>query len=132
VKRVQAAAAVGAQEGLAALAEALRQPITRIAIRVCPVLPPTIEERIADTRAAAVADSILYRQALAAAGQARGWSVSWYDRDQVVGAAAATLDGRDLAAHLSAMGRALGPPWQAQHRLAATAALAALGAGSDG
>ena len=49
-------------------------PISSIAIRVCPRLPPTIEERIADTRAANVADSVMYRQALASAAEARGWS----------------------------------------------------------
>jgi hypothetical protein len=97
---------------------------------VCPELPPTTEERIADTRAANVADSVMYREALAVAGEARGWSVHWYDRDRVFEAAAAALGRKDaaaVAAFLHEMGRSIGPPWQAQHKLAAAAALAAGG-----
>jgi hypothetical protein len=132
VERVQAAAQAGAREGLASLAEAVPQPITRIAIRICPTLPPTIEARIADTRAACVADSVMYRQALAAAAQENGWSVHWYEREAVFQDAAAALDGAEVAAFLGAMGRSLGPPWQAKHKLAAAAAVAALGARASG
>jgi hypothetical protein len=119
VERVRAAAARGARTSLAALAAAVPVPIARIAIRACPTLPPTIEETIADNRAQTVADSVMYRQALAAAAEARGWSVYWYDRERVLGDAADAV--------LTAMGRAAGPPWQAKHKLAAAAALAATG-----
>ncbi|HEY0715181.1 MAG TPA: hypothetical protein VGF45_21050 [Polyangia bacterium] len=75
----------------------------------------------------------MYRDALAAAAKARGWAVHWYDRNQVVDQAKAVVGratgGAGLSALLTTMGRALGPPWQAQHKLAATAALAAFGAG---
>ena len=125
VERVRESAARGAREGLAALAAAVPVSIATIAIRVCPALPPTTEERIADNRAQAVADSVMYREALAAAAEARGWSVCWYDREHVFRAAAAALGREDLAAALSTMGRSVGPPWQARHKLAAAAALAA-------
>ena len=125
VERVRVAAAHGAKEGLAALAAAVPAPIGRIAIRVCPPLPATIEERIADNRAQAVADSVMYRQALAAAAEARGWAVSWFDRERVFEAAAAALGLEDVDPVLRAMGRRVGPPWQAQHKLAAAAAMAA-------
>ncbi len=125
VERVQESAAHGAREGLEALAAAVPVPITRIAIRLCPKLPPTTEERIADNRAANVADSVMYRQALATAAEARGWSVHWYDRERVFGDAAAALGAEDVEAFLRAMGRLIGPPWQAKHKLAAAAALAA-------
>ena len=115
----------GAREELEALAGAVTVPIAGIAIRACPTLPATIEERIADNRAQVVADSVMYRQALAAAATARGWRVSWYDRDVVLEDAAAVLPDADIEAHLGAMGRAIGPPWQAKHRLAAAAAIAA-------
>src|SRR5882757_2426883 len=49
VERVRDAAAHGARESLEALAAAVTQPIACIAIRVCPPLPPTTEERIRDT-----------------------------------------------------------------------------------
>ena len=126
VERVRESAARRAREGLDALAATVPVPIAAIAIRVCPALPPTTEERIADNRAQAVADSVMYRDALAAAADARGWSVCWYDRESVFRDAAAAHGREDSAAALSAMGRSVGPPWQARHKLAAAAALAAL------
>ncbi len=126
VERVRASAAQGARAGLEALAAAVPAPIGVIALRLCPPLPPTVEERIADNRAQTVADSVMYREALATAAAARGWSVYWYDRERVLGEASAAL-GDDVEARLQAMGRALGPPWQAKHKLAAAAALAAHG-----
>jgi hypothetical protein len=127
VERVQASAARGARASLEALAASVPVPIASIAIRACPQLPPTIEERIADNRAQTFADSVMYREALAAAAEACGWSVHWYDRERVFRDAAAVLGREDVDAFLSAMGRSIGPPWQAPHKLAAAAALAATG-----
>jgi hypothetical protein len=127
VERVRASAARGARENLEALAAALSAPITRIAIRACPSLPPTVEERIADNRAQTMADSVMYREALAAAAEARGWSVYLYDRARVFRDAATVLGREDIDAFLQAMGRSIGPPWQAKHKLAAAAALAGAG-----
>jgi hypothetical protein len=124
VERVRDAAARGARDALEALAASVPQPIAHIAIRVCPALPPTTEERIRDTRAASMADSIMYREALATAAQARGWFVRWYDRERVFRDASAALGGGDIDALLRAMGKAVGSPWQATHKLAAAAALA--------
>jgi hypothetical protein len=133
VDRVRESAMRGAREGAAALAAAVPVPIATIGIRVCPKLPATTEERIRDTRAATVADSVMYREALAAAAEALGWSVYWYDRTRVFRDAAASLRGVhgargrhvDVEAAVREMGRAVGPPWQAKHKLAAAAALAA-------
>lgn len=126
VARVRESAARGAREGLGALAATVPVPIAAIAIRVCPALPPTTEERITDNRAQAVADSVMYREALAAAAEARGWSVRWYDRERVFRDAATEIGSEDVDAALAAMGRLVGPPWQARHKLAAAAALATL------
>jgi hypothetical protein len=125
VERVQEAAARGARESLEALAAAVPLRIASIAIRACPRLPPTIEERIADNRAQVVADSVMYRQALATEAATRGWPVYWYDRARVLREAAAALGCEDINAALNAMGRPIGAPWQANHKLAAAAALAA-------
>lgn len=125
VERVHAAAANGARVALEALAAALPVPVASISLRVCAQLPATIEARIADTRAATVADSIMYREALANAARARGWSVYWYEREQVFHDATRALR-RDFEDFSSALGRSLGPPWQAKHKLAAAAALAAM------
>jgi hypothetical protein len=127
IERVHLAAALGARDGLDVLAATVPIPITAIAIRACPPLPPTIEARIADNRAQVVADSVMYRQALAAAAEARGWSVYWYDRERVFREAAAALGRKDVDEFLTAMGRQIGPPWQAKHKLAAAAALSAAG-----
>ena len=123
VERVRAAAAIGASESLDRLAAAISVPVVAIAIRACPELPATTEQRIIDNRAQTYADSVMYRQALAAAAEARGWSVHWYDRDHVMREAAIALDTR-IDTFLAAMGKTTGPPWQAKHKLAAAAALA--------
>jgi hypothetical protein len=127
VERVRASAARGAQSSLEALAAAVPVPIASIALRECPPLPPTTEQRIADHRAQTFADSVMYRQALATAAEARGWSVYWYDRSRVFHDAAAVLGREDIDAFVHALGRSIGPPWQARHKLAAAAALAAAG-----
>lgn len=125
VERVREAAASGARESLEALAAAVSIPIATIALRVCPELPATTEQRITDTRASNVADSVMYREALAAAAAARGWSVQWYDRDRVFREAKAAIGVKDIEAFLREMGKPIGPPWQAKQKLAAAAALAA-------
>lgn len=126
IERVREAAAQGARASLEALAAAVPVPITTIALRVCPSLPPTIEECITDNRAQTVADSVMYRQALATAAEIRGWSVYWYDRTGVFRDAAMGLGCEDINAFVLAMGTPIGPPWQARHKLAAAAALAAM------
>lgn len=127
VERVRAAAARGAREHLEALASGVTMPIAVIAIRECPTLPPTVEQRIADNRAQTFADSVMYREALASAAQARGWAVRWYDRERAFGEAASVLGRAEIDTLLREMGRAVGPPWQAAHKLAAAAAIAAIG-----
>jgi hypothetical protein len=125
VERVRASAANRARHHLETLAATVRVPIHTIVIRACPALPSTVEQRIADNRAQTIADSVMYREALAAAAKARGWSVRWYDRERVFDAAAAALGRERRDALLAGMGRSAGPPWQARHKLAAAAALSA-------
>jgi hypothetical protein len=125
VERVREAAAAGARAGLEALAGTVSTRITRIALRVCPPLPPSVEACIRDARAQTMADSVMYRHALAAAAEVRGWSVGWYDAQRVLLDAAQALGDDDLDAVLRALGRAAGSPWQARHKLAAAAAVAA-------
>ena len=126
VERVRASAALGARAGLEALAATVPLPIASIAIRACPTLPPTTEERIADNRVQTFADSVMYREILATAAEARGWSVHWYESERVFRDAAAALGREDVEEFLRAMGKSLGPPWQLRYRLAAAAALAAI------
>src|SRR5690606_23619808 len=118
VERVRSSAKEGARRSLEELAASVSLPIASIAIRKCPELPPTVAERIADHRAQTMADSVLYRTALADAAVARGWTIFWYDRYRVFLDAVATLGCEAVAPFLVAMGRSAGPPWQAKHKLA--------------
>ena len=128
VECVRASAARGARENLGALAATVGVRIAGIAIRKWPALPAGIAERIADSRAQTFADSVMYREALAAAAQERGWPVHYYERDGVLHEASLTLGCGEADVHevLHQIGKSLGPPWQAKHKLAAAAALAAM------
>jgi hypothetical protein len=116
VERVRTSAARGAGERLEALAADVPLPIASLSIRKCAAIPETTEARIADARAATMADSVMYREILADAAKARGWAVHWYDDERVL---------KNAGKVVQEMGRSIGPPWQADHKLAAAAALAA-------
>jgi len=96
--------------------------ILGVALRECPQLPPTIAGRIKDYRAQNVADWVMYRKALASAAEARGWPVHWYDAKSVLGAASQALRVKNLDAHFLQVRRAVGPPWDKDHKLAMAAA----------
>jgi len=121
VERVRVSAAACARTAL----EALPAGVVAIAIRKRPTLPPTVAERITDYRAQTMADSVLYRDVIAAAAQARGWSVTEYSAKTVLQEAAEALGLEDISARLQEIGKALGPPWRKDHRLATAAAIAA-------
>jgi hypothetical protein len=99
--------------------------ILGVALRNCPQLPPTIAERIKDYRAQNVADWVMYRKALASAAEERGWPVHWYDAKKVLGAASQALRAENLDAHFLQVRRAVGPPWNKDHKLAMAAAIIA-------
>jgi hypothetical protein len=113
VERVRVSAERHAVLALDAVAMAVPL-ISGIALRTCPQLPLTIAERIQDYRARNVADWVMYREALAAAASARGWPVYWYDAKNV-----------SSADHFRDMRKIVGAPWNADHKLAFAAAMAA-------
>jgi hypothetical protein len=125
VARVTRSANAYAEASLEALAGDLSVKISGIALRACPPLPATVVERIADYRSQNVADSVMYRQALARAATARGWRVHWYDRKQVLAGAARALGRKSIEDLLETTGAALGPPWRVDHRIAMAAAISA-------
>ena len=116
VEKVTRAAEAGARRHLESVAADISEPIKSISLRVIPPLPKTIEARIKDNRAQTTADSAMYRQALVTAAKDLGWSVHWYDKDEVL---------EKKQALLNAFGKKAGSPWQAKHKLAAAAALVA-------
>jgi hypothetical protein len=125
VERVRASAGRCAKLSLQALAADVRSPIRGIALRECPALPATVLERIQDYRAHNVADSVMYREALAAAAEARGWEVYWYDVKKALAAAREALGVNDLDAYFLKVRRAVGSPWSKDHNVAMAAAIAA-------
>ena len=121
VERVRASAERHAARALDAVNTAVPR-IAGIALRRCPDLPPTIAERLTDYRARNVADWVMYRRALAAAAEARGWQVGWFDAKTVLAAAGKALYVDDFDAHFHGLRRTFGPPWNNDHKIALAAA----------
>ena len=126
VKCVQASAEQHAKLVLDAVAADVPASILGIALRQCPELPPTIAERITNYRASNVADWVMYRKALAAAAEARGWPVHWFDSKKVQAMASKALGVANLDAHFAQIRKSLGPPWSQDHKMAMAAAIATL------
>jgi hypothetical protein len=125
VERVRVSAERHAVLALDAVAMAVPR-ILGIALRECPRwLPPTIAERIKNYRAQNVADWVMYRKALAAAAEKRGWAVHWYDAKKVIDAASKALRVKDLEAHFLQVRESVGPPWGRDQRVAMAAAVVA-------
>jgi len=124
VERVRASAERHAALALDAVATTVPR-IAGIALRTCPQLPPTIAECISDYRARNVADWVMYRKALAAAAQACGWPVSWYDAKTVTMLAGLALHVASFDAHFRQLRGVVGAPWNNDHRLAMAAAIVA-------
>jgi hypothetical protein len=122
VERVRVSAERHAMLALDGVTMALPR-ILGVALRKCPQLPPTIAERIKDYRAQNVADWVMSRKALASAAETRGWPVCWYDVKTVLGAASQVLGVENLDAHFLQVRRAVGPPWDKDHKLSIAAAL---------
>ena len=126
VERVRVSAERHAKLVLDAVATTVPGRILGVALRQCPPwLPPTIAERIKDYRAQNVADWVMYRKALAAAAEARGWAVHWYDAKKVFDAASEALRIEDFDAHFVKLRRSIGSPWGKDHKLAMAAAIVA-------
>src|SRR5215471_9538671 len=122
VERVRVSAEKHAVLALDAVTMAVPR-ILGVALRKCPELPPTIAERIKDYRAQNVADWVMYRKALASTAEARGWPIRWYDAKKVLGAASEALRVENLDAYFLHVRRAVGPPWDKDHKLALAAAV---------
>ena len=122
---------VSAEKHAALALEAVTTTVPRVlgvALRKCPQLPPTIAERIKDYRAQNVADWVMYRRALASAAEARSWPVHWYDAKSVSSAAGQALRVESFDDHFLQVRRAVGPPWNNDHKLAMAAAIVAASA----
>jgi hypothetical protein len=125
---------VSAERHAALALEAVTMAVPRIlgiALRKCPPLPPTVAERITDYRAQNVADWVMYRRALASVAEARGWPVHWYNAKKVLGAASQALRVDNFDAHFLQLRKAIGPPWNNDHKLALAAAIVTASAAAE-
>jgi hypothetical protein len=127
VERVRVSAERHAILALDAVAMAVPR-VRGIALRNCPQLPPTVAQRLKDYRARNVADWVMYRKALASAAEARGWPVYWYDAKRVSVEASKALSVTNFDAYFLHARKVVGPPWNADHKLAMAAAIASAGA----
>jgi len=126
VERVRISAERHAKLALNAVTMAVPAGITGVALRENPSwLPSTVSERIKNYRAQNVADWVMYRNALAAAAEARGWAVHWYDARKVLHSASEALRIADFDAHFLELRRSVGPPWGKDHKIAMAAAIVA-------
>ena len=128
VERVEASAIRHSKLVLDAVAATVPGRIVGVALRQYPELPPTVAERIKDYTAQNVADWVMYRKALAAAAEGRGWTVHWYDAKKVFDAASEVLRVADIDAHFVKLRKAIGPPWNKDHKLAMAGAIVAASA----
>jgi hypothetical protein len=122
VAEVRASAVRATSAALDRLATALPEPIVSMSLRAW---PPDFPDDIAVQRRApyeARADSVMYRQVLAEAAHARGWSVHLYDARDVESQAVRVL-GAQADEVLHGPRAALGPPWAKDHRMALAATI---------
>lgn len=124
IERVRASAEQHAAAAFDSVAKVVH-PVLGIALRERQPLPPTIAERLTDYKARNVADWVMYRNALAGAAEAHGWPVFWYDPKSVFVAASSALGLANINDFFSDLRKVVGPPWNNDHKLAMSAAIAA-------
>jgi hypothetical protein len=132
VARVADAALIGARSALATVTSevgpACRPVVLALRAGGDRPLPETVAGVLASHAAMHAAEGQLYRDALAEAAAGLGLEVVLHARGDEVAEATTALgvDADGVAETVAALGRTVGPPWQKEHREAATAALAEL------
>lgn len=99
-------------------------PIVSLSLRAWPDDFPTDLATLRRTPYEAQADSVMYREILAADAWARGWEVPVFDAKTVEAEAAAVLGSRADDVLHGPRAR-LGPPWNKDHRIALAATVVA-------
>lgn len=132
VGRVRASIAASCRTALRAVAEELGglgyRPVV-LAIRAPRETPDDLRIVLQNQAASIAADGALYLTGLAGAAVELGIRVFPYARRDVELAAASALGVTPAAcsALVTSLGASLGPPWAKEHRMAAAAAISALG-----
>jgi len=102
--------------------------LVAIVVREAKPVPSTLEDILRSDAARIRADGILYQRALREAARGLGVRAESHPPGTELERAARALevDQDELGALLKELGRAVGPPWRKDHRLAAAAALSVL------
>lgn len=124
VADVRASALRATAAALHELAAAVPEPIESLSLRSWPADFPTEIEVQRRVPYEARADSVMYRQVLAACARDRGWDVHLFDATDVERRAAKLLGDRADDVLHGPRSR-LGPPWTKDHRMALAAAIVA-------
>ncbi len=124
VAEVRASAVAMTAAALDELAAALPGPVTSMSLLSwTDDFPPDIQTQ-RQSPYESQADSIMYRQELAAGARGRGWQVEFYETKTVERLAAEILGGRAEDV-LQGPRKRLGPPWNKDHRTALAATVTA-------
>ena len=130
IDRVRTAAERYAEDAFASLVESVRGHcrLTALAHRAPRPLPPTLDGILDSYTATLIADAERYLAAVSRAAGLSGIPVVTFARGREVEAAADALGVEPDAvdAFLKGLRASLGPPWQADHRTAAAAAIGAV------
>lgn len=125
IGKVKKSADKHSQQSLESIIADHRGSVAGIALRECPPLPASIQERITTYNIQTIADPVMYRRALAGAAQSLGLKVFWYKKNRVMDEARKVCSDGDIESFLKSTGKTLGPPWQKDHKTATAAAMAA-------
>jgi hypothetical protein len=120
VTKVRVSAVDVTSAALDELTATLPEPIVSMSLRAWPDDFPTDIATQRRVPYESRADSVMYRQVLADLGRARGWSVHFYEANDVEREAARILGDRADEV-LSGPRATLGPPWTKDHRMALAA-----------
>lgn len=129
VARVRRSVEACASAAVAALVETTGARVLMVPASPHDALPSSLAEVLASRPLTNAADGMLYREALAEAGRAAGLDVRRVPRKEdpaALAAQALEVELTHVTAHVAELGRAAGPPWRKDHKLAAAAALWAL------
>ena len=130
VDKVRASVAECARASLSNLLAAHRAQVLVLPASPYDELPDSLDEVLRSRPLTHAADGMLYRESLAEAGLELGLEVRRYPRKSdptTLAAKAMGVDPDAVRALIAEFGRAVGPPWRKDHKLAAAAALWVVG-----
>ena len=130
VNRVRRSVAKHASAAISTMLATYRAQVLILPASPYDSLPDSLEEVLSSRPLTYAADGMLYRESLAEAAAELGMEVRRYPRKTdptVLAAEAMGVDVAEVTSLITRFGRAAGPPWRKEHKLAAAAALSVLG-----